>query len=215
MSKAYSEIDFSTQVTQDRTWRLKEISDLKGAVEKADQSLQKVLLRALVTICYAHWEGYVRFAARRYLEHISLRRLQFSELDIQFRINHFLPRLAALATAKTSIQERANLVSAILDSKTQRFSRANDELVDTKSNLNAKILSEICLVCSLPEEPFTEKSTFIDVVLLKRRNSIAHGEETFIEIGDLEELTAGTIELMRMFGDALENRVVLRGYRAA
>ena len=66
MSKPYSEADFSTQITQDRSWRLREISDLKTAIIRADDNLRRVLLRALITICYAHWEGYIRFAARKY-----------------------------------------------------------------------------------------------------------------------------------------------------
>ena len=94
MSKPYSEADFSEQITQDRAWRLREISDLKAAIVKADASLRRVLLRALVTVCYAHWEGYVRFAARKYLEHVALRRFLYSDLDRQFLRNYFLPRLA-------------------------------------------------------------------------------------------------------------------------
>jgi hypothetical protein len=49
----------------------------------------------------------------------------------------------------------------------------------------------------------------------KRRNLIAHGEDTFITIDDLDELTNETITLMRTFGDALENHVYVREYRAA
>ncbi len=76
MSKPFRDTDFSEQITMDRNWRLKEISDLKSAILRADDSLRRVLLRALTTVCYAHWEGYVRFAARKYLEHVALRKFQ-------------------------------------------------------------------------------------------------------------------------------------------
>jgi hypothetical protein len=62
---------------------------------------------------------------------------------------------------------------------------------------------------------FADRATFVDVVLLKRRNLIAHGEDTFITIDDLDELTNESITLMRTFGDALENHVYVRDYRAA
>ena len=84
MSKPYSEADFSAQITEDRSWRIKEISDLKAAVGRADANLRRVLLRGLVTICYAHWEGYVRFAARKYLEYVALRNFQYGEINRQF-----------------------------------------------------------------------------------------------------------------------------------
>jgi hypothetical protein len=215
MSKAYTDTDFSTQITEDRSWRLKEISDLKNAVVRADAKLQRVLLRSLITVCYAHWEGYVRFAARKYLEHVALRKLHFCDLDRQFLRNYFLPRLEALSTCKTSIAARCALVDEILNSSDRPFSRVNDSLVNTRSNLNFSVFTDICLICNVPTGDFAEKATFIDVFLLKRRNEIAHGEDTFLEIEDLDELTAETVEVMRAFGDALENHVCLKKYRSA
>lgn len=215
MSNPYSESEFSAQIVADRSWRLREISDLKSAILRArsDANLSRVLLRGLVTICYAHWEGYVRFAARKYLHHVAIRRINYGDLNRQFLRNYFLPRLAALSTSKTSLAQRCDLVDAILDSSDKRFSKLNEDLVNTKANLNFDVFSDICLVCCVPVATFSDKGTFIDVVLLKRRNAIAHGEDTFIELGDLDELTNETIALMRAFGDLLENHVYLRSYR--
>lgn len=215
MSKPYSEADFSEQITQDRSWRLREISDLKAAIVRADENLRRVLLRALVTICYAHWEGYVRFAARKYLEHVALRRFQYGHLDRQFLRNHFLPRLAALSASRNSIAERGALIDEVLNASTQRFSRLNDDLINTRANLNFDVFTDICLVCCVPIQLFADRGTFVDVVLLKRRNLIAHGEDTFVTINDLDELANETIAIMRTFGDALENHVYVRDYRAA
>lgn len=215
MTKPYTEADFSAQITEDRNWRIKEISDLKTSIKRGDDALRRVLLRALVAICYAHWEGYVRFSARKYLEHVALRKYQYSELNRQFFRNYFLPRLAALSSSKASLADRCALVDEILNASDRRFSTVNEDLVNTRANLNFEVLMDICLVCGLSEEKFSDWSTFIDVILLKRRNSIAHGEETFIDVDELEEITSETIALMRGFGDALENQVVLKSYMAA
>lgn len=215
MSKPYSDADFSAQITEDRSWRLKEISDLKTAVTKADVNLGRVLMRALVTICYAHWEGYVRFTARKYLEHVALRKFQYRELNRQFLRNYFMPRLSALSNAKTCMADRCALIDEILDSGNRRFARANDDLVKTKANLNFNVLSDICLVCGVPISAFENKATFIDVLLLKRRNDIAHGEDTFVAVGDLDELANETVTIMRTFGDELENHVVTKDYKSA
>ncbi|HTF63579.1 MAG TPA: MAE_28990/MAE_18760 family HEPN-like nuclease [Edaphobacter sp.] len=215
MSKPYSDADFSAQITEDRSWRLKEISDLKTAAVRADVNLRRVLLRALITICYAHWEGYVRFAARKYLEHVALRKLQYQNLDRQFLRNYFLPRLAALSTSKASVAARCALVDEVLNSSDRRFSRENEDLVNTKANLSFDVFSDICLVCCVPIQAFADKATFVDVFLLKRRNAVAHGEETFVGIEDLDELTNQTVAIMRAFGDALENHVYLKGYKSA
>lgn len=215
MSKPYSEEDFSVQITEDRNWRMREVSELKSSIVKSDRAGQQVLLRALVTICYAHWEGYVRFAAKKYLEHIALRKFQYSQLDPQFFKNYFLPRLVSSSSSKRSIAERCALVEEILTFSDRRFSRVNEDLINTKANLSFKIFSDICMVCDVAIEGFSDRSAFIDIFLLKRRNSIAHGEETLIAIDDLDEMVSGTVSLMRAFGDALENHVILRTYKAA
>lgn len=215
MSRPYTEADFSDQITADRNWRIKEISDLKNAVNRGDANARRVLLRALVTICYAHWEGYVKLAARLFLEHIALRKFRYDQLDRQFFRNYFLPRLGALTTSKSSISDRCSLIDDILNDSTRRFGRVNDDLINTKSNLNFEVFTDICLVCGLSIDSFVDKATFIDIMLLKRRNAIAHGEETMVSVDDLDVLTTDTVELMRAFGDALENKVVRQDYKAA
>ena len=213
MSKAYNESGFSDQIVEDRYWRIKEISDLKLAIRRGDSSLRKVLLRALVTICYAHWEGYVRFSARKYFDYIARRKYHYKELDQQFLKNYFLPQLSNISTSK--ISERCNLIDDILNSSDRRFSRVNDDLINTKSNLNFSVFRDICLVCGIKVNVFEEKATFIDVILLKRRNGIAHGEETLVDFDDLDIVAEETITLMRLFGDALENRILLQEYKAS
>lgn len=215
MSKPYTEVDFSAQITEDRNWRIKEISDLKAAIRRGDENLQRVLLRALVTICYSHWEGCVRFSARKYLEHVSLRRFQYGELDRKFFRNYFLPRLAAMSNSKLSIADRCSLIDEILNSSYQRFGRVNEDLINTKANLNFEVFTDLCLICGVPADRFAGSSTFIDVALLKRRSGIAHGEDTLVAVSDLDQIAGETIALMRAFGDALENHVVLQTYKAA
>jgi MAE_28990/MAE_18760-like HEPN len=215
MSKPRTEADLSSQLVQDRTWRLKELSDLKSAIERADNILRKALLRAFVAICYAHWEGYVRFSALKFLEHIALRKFSFAELDPQFLRNYFLPRLASLTVSGRSVTERCMLVDEILNCANRRFTRANEDLVSTKSNLSFAVFSDICLICGVSLDRFVADEVFIDILLLKRRNAIAHGEETFIDTGDLEDLSNKTVALIRGFGDELDNRVVLRQYRSS
>lgn len=214
MSKPYTEENFSAQITEDRNWRIKEISDLKSAIMRGDEGVRRVLLRALVAICYAHWEGYIRFSAKKYLEHVALRRFQYRDLDRQFFRNYFLPRLATLSTSKASIAERCAFVDEILNTSDRRFSKVNDDLINTKANLNFEVFTDICIVCGVSEEPFSDKATFINVVLLKRRNAIAHGEDTLVALNDLDTIASDTIGLIRAFGDELENRVVLQTYRA-
>lgn len=213
MTKPYTPDDFSRLIFADRTWRIREISDLKTAVKRADSVLEKVLLRAIVTVSYAHWEGHVKKSAKLYLTHIALRKIKYSSLSPQFLRNYLLPRLTAASSA--SLLQKCSIIDDFLSSSDKSFSRVNEEMVNTKSNLNFDVLKEICTICEISSTDFDDYENFIDDILLKRRNSIAHGEDTFVAREDLDSLTDTTISLMRTFSDALENKIQLKTYLSA
>lgn len=212
MSKPYSGDDLSRQLNQDITWRIREISDLKTAVWNADKVAKSALLRAVVALSYAHWEGHIRFSAQKFLAHIALRKFRFSALKRQFLRNHFLPRLAAIG--HKPVEERGNIIDAVLDAGDDRFTRVNDDLINTRSNLNSEALKEICQVCDVCFSLFYGKENFIDIILLKRRNAIAHGEDTFIQENELDNITDETIALMRIFSNELQAKAYLQTYKA-
>ena len=213
MSKPFSDDDLASQLSRDLTWRIKEISDLKSAVLLSDIIARPALLRAIVTVAYAHWEGHVKFSAQKYLTHIALRKILFYLLNRQFLKNDFLLKFTSIG--QKSVKDRGDLIDAILDAGDRRFARVNDNLINTKSNLNFEVLCDICYVCGIEPSIFSEHENFIDVILLKRRNSIAHGEETFVDIKDLDVLTDKTIMLMRIFSNDLQNKAYLEHYRVA
>jgi hypothetical protein len=93
MSKPFSTADLSDQMDRDITWRVKELSDMKDAIRRADSTTRQMLLRAFITLMYAHWEGHVRFCATKYFQYIALRKKPYTELQIQFYLNAFLVRL--------------------------------------------------------------------------------------------------------------------------
>src|SRR5271165_5830506 len=83
MTKPYTEQDLSDLFDEDLIWRRKELSDMKSAVRAADAAAKPVLLRAIITMSYAHWEGYVRTCANRYFEYLTIRRRPYSDLERQ------------------------------------------------------------------------------------------------------------------------------------
>jgi hypothetical protein len=87
--------------------------------------------------------------------------------------------------------------------------------VDTRSNLNSEVLRELCLVCNVSFAEFEAEADFIDRILLRRRNSVAHGENVFIQVIDADDLINRTTALMRIFRDKLDAAVTLERYREA
>jgi hypothetical protein len=163
---------------------------------------------------YAHWEGHVRFCASKYFEHITLRKYRYHQLEKQLYINSYLSRLDAFHSSRGSVNERCQLISDVLDTSHRRFARINPSLIDTRSNLNSQVLKDLCQICSVDFTYFETKTAFIDVILLRRRNSIAHGEGTYIRSDEMDTLVKEGVSLMRAFKDSLQNKVYTTSYLA-
>lgn len=212
MSKVRTEADLAAQLDSDLTTRLRELSDLKRAIRDAEPSSRTVLLKALVAIAYAHWEGYVKYSATKYFEYVSIRKLPYSSLHRQFYANSFLTKMAAFASNKPNIKARVDFIEEVQASGSQRFSYINPDLINTGSNLKFEILRDICIVCDIDVRIFESHETFIDSILLKRRNSIAHGEEAVVGFDEIDDLVDKTIGLMRSFKNEIENKIYLKAY---
>jgi hypothetical protein len=188
---------------------------MKAAIKKADAASKSVLLRALITMCYAHWEGYVRVCANAYFEYLALRKLRYSALERQIYVNSFLIRLGTMNKTRLGIEGRCELVNDILDGTGARFGYIHPDLIDTKSNLNADAIKDICVICGVDGAHFEDRRPFIDVIVLKRRNAIAHGRQEYISEMDIDGLVADTLGLMQHFRSLLENKVYMKTYMAA
>lgn len=215
MSKPFTEQDLSDLFDEDINWRRRELSDLKSAVKAADFAAKPVLLRAIVTMSYAHWEGYVRLCANRYFEHLAIRRKPYKQFERQIYVNVFLNRLDAISQSRASLEARCKLVNEILDGTNGTFRYVHPSLIDTRSNLNTEVIKEICLICSVDASQFEAKQFFLDQLMLKRRNAIAHGQQEFIGEDEIDDLVADTLGLMHHFRTLLENKVYLKKYAAA
>jgi len=215
MTKPYTQQNLSDYFDLDLIWRRKELSDMKAAIRRADAASKSVLLRALITMCYAHWEGYVRFCASAYFEHLTLRKLPYLELERQIYVNSFLVRLDTLNKTRLNIDARCKLVNEILDGTGARFGYVHPELIDTKSNLSADVIKDICLICGVDSTHFEDKRPFIDLIVLRRRNAIAHGQQEYIVEANIDTIVDDTLALMDHFRSLLENKIYLRTYLAA
>lgn len=214
MSKPYTEANFSDQVDADLNWRRKELSDIKLAIRNTTENSRPALLRALITMTYAHWEGYVRMCATKYFQYLSIRKMPYKDFEKQILINNYLVRLDAFFQNKHNVRDRCNFIEEILESKDNRFSYVNPQLIDTKSNLNTDVIRDLCVICGIDTSYFEEKRSFIDIILLKRRNAIAHGQQEVIGESEIDDIVGDAIALMVAFKSLLENKVYTKAYLA-
>ncbi len=130
-------------------------------------------------------------------------------------VNSFLVRLDSMNRTHLGIEARCKLVNDILDSTGGRFGYIHPDLIDTRSNLSADAIKDICLICGVDGTYFEGMRPFIDLIVLRRRNAIAHGQQEYISEADIDGLVADTLALMQHFRNLLENKVYMKTYLAA
>lgn len=214
MTKPYTDQNLSDIFDADLIWRRKELSDMKAAIIASDLAAKPALLRALIAMSYAHWEGYIRTCANRYFEYLTLRRKHYSELERQIYVNSFVVRIDALHHSRVSLEDRCNLINEIIDGTNGSFRYLNPALIDTKSNLSTDVIKDICIICAIDPSYFESQRTLIDVLVLKRRNAIAHGQQEFIHLDEIDDLVSSVLALISHFRSLLENKVYTKQYAA-
>jgi hypothetical protein len=193
-------------------WRLKEIADLKRSVKDASGSRQDTLLRAGVSLLYAHWEGFVKASAEGFINYVSNRGLKYSELRACFVMRGLKKEVSILAEARPG-QRAVEAVEFVLSKLDERASIPFRGVVSARSNLNSEVFRDIAVSIGISPEPYETKYNLIDERLLSRRNRVAHGEYVDISAADFEGLADQVIGLLRAFKSDVENAMVLEGFR--
>lgn len=203
----------SDSLAKDLAWRKKELADLILLIESAIPSSQeKALLRSGITILYAHWEGFVKTAASNYLEYVSKKSLRYDELSSNFVALALKTRSnQANETNKATIFTES--IDFIRSKLNERSSVPYQNVIQTGSNLSSSIFREIACVLGLDYSSYETKQILIDKTLLARRNSIAHGEYSYLDKEEYLELHLQVIGMMNTFSKQIEDCATIEAYR--
>jgi hypothetical protein len=195
-------------------WRVKEISALKGAVRSAAYVSEQTLVRASVALLYAHWEGFVKNAATGYVTYVNNQGLSYSELQTCFVVLGFKKTLHDVQQSKKSQLNIAS-VDFLRDGLSKKSQMKIDTAIDTESNLNAAVFQNILHAVGIETSPYEAKAHLIDESLLKRRNTIAHGEYIDVAKEDWSNLADEVLAVLRQFKTDIENAMALSTFKRA
>ena len=85
------------------SWRKKELTALKFWVENGEENVRNTIMRASLCLLYAHWEGFIKEAATRYVRFVAQQGLQFRDVT---------PNLVALGLrAEIQTAGKSNTIS--------------------------------------------------------------------------------------------------------
>jgi len=203
--------DLIERIDGELAWRKKELTALKFAAEKGRAHEKETLFRAALCLLYAHWEGFVKAAARSYLEFVSLRRLPYRELQSNFLALGIRQHLRRSGESR-SVAVHKRFVDAMLEMLDDPSNRNLQDAIDARGNLNYNALSDILVAVGVDETPYATKKAVIDEKLLSRRNSVAHGDFLPIDADEYSNLHAQVLDLIDRLRTDLENAAVMRSY---
>lgn len=203
------------KIGQDHIWRLREISEMKNLIQEPTISeiRKRVLCRSGIALLYAHWEGFVKKSGTYFLEYVAAQRHSVSELRSNF--------ITLLVRGKIDKASESNKYSAfdevtryIIDNQTTRAKIPTKNVIQTQSNLSTKALKEIIWCLGLDYSLYEPKEKLIDLMLVGRRNYVAHGEAIEVGNDDFVDMANEVLGLMNTFKNLLENSCVNESYKA-
>ncbi|MBZ0184064.1 MAG: hypothetical protein K8F60_16525 [Melioribacteraceae bacterium] len=209
--KIRSPEDFSDRINSDFAWRRKEVQTLLNYARSSKGTDQMSALRANVPILYSHWEGFIKTASELYLTFIKSQKFHYKDLTDNFLAIKFYSLLKSCEESNRIIYHH-QLINSIRNECRERINIPTENVIRTESNLSSEILRNILFTLGLDTNLYELKNQLIDAKLLKIRNEIAHGEETYIELGEYELLHSEIINILADFKNRLENYVVSKAY---
>lgn len=184
MASALSLEDFVDHLEEDLTWRRQELTNLIFLHATRDDL---IIPKSIILLLYSHWEGYVKNACKQYLVHVSGKQISLDKLTNNFlaiSLKGFAKKTLESSSSLNLVNE-IDLFQRINTCQNNIFSipqtvikEKNKDFIDTRDNLNLKILNTFCTIVGIGKVTMIQgRENYIDKELLLQRNAISHGNK--------------------------------------
>lgn len=206
--------DFEKLIYEDLAWRKKEISELY--ILTSDKR-NEVLMKSMILVLYAHWEGYIKKSSKLYIRYISEKKVNICDLTPNFKAIVLKSAISSTIDVKESLNLSKELQFMVKYHQMQkkRFKVAIDidnefdlDIIDTHNNLNPKVFKNILNILGVKYvDSLSSRENYINSNLLNNRNAIGHGskfskdaqDDFDLCIEDISELKAFILEILDFY----------------
>ncbi|MBE0470892.1 MAG: hypothetical protein IBX55_15470 [Methyloprofundus sp.] len=191
---------FEDKLNKELAMRKKEVSELYLLVQaEKSENTKKYLLRALLLMIYAHWEGFVRISSQKYLQFILKEKPSCESLVPSMKAFY----VHSLYIAGKRGSEWDKFLNAFNHEELLIFDVDVSDQLSTQSNLNTKVFKDIVSKIGVSDLDIDLLKGVLDDGLLASRNAIAHGEMTQLEFQDVELYKEKILDLLDLYADLL------------
>lgn len=196
-------------------WRKAELDTWERLARSCRPHQQTGLLRAGIALLYAHWEGYVKEAARAYLEYISRQGLYIGDLRDEIAAIALRKVLGTGEQSKKS-SDHTGIIALLRDEGRKKATIPYDRsTIRTRSNLHFDVFADIMHSIGCDSSRHELQRGLIDNRLIKNRNDIAHGRMLVIELEDWCDMRTRVQSILEDVRDQLRSAAHSDGYRRA
>lgn len=206
-------------INNDLSWRRQEFTEFNFLLQDDELSpyRKEVMLKASIALLYSHWEGHIKFSARKYIEYISKQKLPVGDLTENFK-QIFLPAYFGNHTLNLKNIKSQQMLHDFFQENESLFKVDSEKTILTNSNLNSDLATEILMQLGFDNTLFDSNKTFIDEQLLASRNAISHGDKTSISKHNLnniyDQIKIYLLNMLESFDeqilDSASNKLYLR-----
>lgn len=196
------------KIDKDLNWRRREFIELSFIFnEMASEYRKKIILKSIITLAYANWEGYIKYCVELYLEYINKKNLLFNQLKNNFK------QISLGKHFKNN--DKYNFEDIKTQKKFYEFFMENNEVFKINQericknigNLDYDAIKKILMQLGFPENLYFNELGFINEQLLQHRNNIAHGDKKNEDNIDFEmiyeQIKDRLLNMMQLFHDKI------------
>ncbi|MFT4043823.1 MAG: MAE_28990/MAE_18760 family HEPN-like nuclease [Gordonia sp. (in: high G+C Gram-positive bacteria)] len=212
---AVTDDEFETLLDEEMGWRRVELQALATRLQSEANTnptspIARALTRSMSTLLYAHWEGYCKTVFEAYMKLILKRKPLVCDVADSLAVAHIQQLLRRIESGDPAGTD--SLLSMVRGTSSERIRLNSEKIVDTKSNLRYKVLSDIMRSLDIPIDEFELKRNLIDVQLCDARNEIAHGRASFPSANEVLTLHTHLVEMMESMRDLSIGQVRTKRY---
>lgn len=194
------------EILEENSWRDGEFARLKIVAPTVDEA---IWCRMALLMVYAHWEGFIVSATKILFRNLSAHGVRSKDATTEILVTCLKDSYRRLS-GKQSFEQRVEFTREFLlliDSDIKMQGK-----LDTRSNLNSKVLSEICAILKFDFNRYSELTSDIDR-LVNIRNNIAHGENAFVlDRVNIQNYIRVVTEAIDVFVEQVEGLVSSKTY---
>lgn len=191
--------------------RKRELISIRQELISKGKSSPMHIKRAAILFSYAHWEGFVKDAARCYVAFVSYKSKPFNSLASNFQAIACRQQLLKAANATKRVAPHIELLNMITLEGDTSFALDATVAVNTESNLKFDVFKNICDSIGVLTKEWDVDRKFMDE-LYENRCSVAHGEFFTPEIEYCTEVLDFVLCWIEDFSTQIENKTVLKEY---